>query len=58
MLTINTMKAIQRITILLAVIGVMVPDMVLAQFDTTTRAVTKRGTTAADFLNIPVGVNR
>ncbi len=55
MLTINTMKAIRRITFLLAVIGFIGPDAAWAQFDSTTRAVTKRGTTAADFLNIPVG---
>lgn len=35
--------------------GLLGPWDVLAQFDASTREVTKRGTTAADFLSIPVG---
>jgi len=36
-------------------LGVLLVLPASAQFDNTTRSVTKRGTTAADFLNIPVG---
>lgn len=55
MQSINTMKAMRRLAMLLAMVGLVGSQMATAQFDSTTRSVTKRGTTAADFLNIPVG---
>lgn len=36
-------------------LGMMLVLPASAQFDSTTRSVTKRGTTSADFLNIPIG---
>jgi len=49
------MTMIKKATLTLAalVLGTAVPAA--AQFESTTREVTKRGTTAADFLGIPVG---
>ncbi|MBO6574228.1 MAG: PorV/PorQ family protein [Rhodothermales bacterium] len=45
---------IARAGLLTLMMGLLAVDA-QAQFETTTRSVTKRGTTAADFLNIPVG---
>jgi len=52
-LTGRSTSRIAAAIVLGAALGVVSPA--LAQFDNTTRTVTKRGTTAADFLGIPVG---
>lgn len=47
-------SSVVRLAALLFVVGSMITPAA-AQYDNTTRTVTKRGTTAADFLNIPIG---
>jgi len=48
-------KKTTRLALMLGLVLSLGATDVMAQFDSDTRTVTKRGTTAADFLNIPVG---
>lgn len=48
-------KRVAVVACMLLVVGLVPTQHAVAQFDTLTREVTKRGTTAADFLTIPVG---
>ena len=55
-IVVNTMKAILKISLAVWLwCGVGRPAMAQDEFDTSTRNVTKRGTTAAEFLTIPIG---
>jgi hypothetical protein len=49
------MKRIFYMALVAAIFGLPAANVSYAQFETTTRNVTKRGTTAAEFLSIPIG---